>query len=150
MKLEFRLATLDDRAALKALQWRASLNNPGDRDVLLEHPDAIELPDDHILSGGTTIATRNGQTVGFSVILPRDDGDAELDGLFVEPDIWKSGIGRGLVERAALQAAELGAKYLHVVGNPHAEGFYLALGFVTYGTFETRFAPAPLMRRPLA
>ena len=41
-----RPALIGERAALEALQWRASLANPGDRDHLLANPDAIVLPID--------------------------------------------------------------------------------------------------------
>jgi N-acetylglutamate synthase-like GNAT family acetyltransferase len=54
-----------------------------------------------------------------------------------------------LVEDAVRQARELGASRLHVVGNPHAEGFYAAVGFTTHGTFETRFGTGLLMRKIL-
>jgi hypothetical protein len=36
-----------------------------------------------------------------------------------------------------------------VVGNLHAERFYLACGFSIIGSFETRFGPGLLMRLPL-
>ena len=39
-----RPARQDERALLEALQWRASLANPGDRDSLLANPDAIIIP----------------------------------------------------------------------------------------------------------
>jgi hypothetical protein len=39
-----RLAILSEQRELEQLQLRASLGNTGDRDALLGHPDAIELP----------------------------------------------------------------------------------------------------------
>jgi GNAT superfamily N-acetyltransferase len=54
------------------------------------------------------------------VVLPRPDGDAELDGLFVEPGLWKRGIGRLLVRHAERQAMGEGATSLCVVANPHS------------------------------
>ena len=39
-----RVAVPADQKALEAVQWRASLNNPGDRDALLANSDAIEVP----------------------------------------------------------------------------------------------------------
>jgi len=39
-----RTAGIADKIALEDLQRRASLNNPGDRQALLDHPDAIEVP----------------------------------------------------------------------------------------------------------
>jgi GNAT superfamily N-acetyltransferase len=148
-KIVIRRAAAGERADLEALQRRASLNNPGDRDAILAHPDAIELPPEQIVSGAVRVAEQDGVRRGFSVVLRRDDGDAELDGLFVDPVVWRSGIGRALVEDAARQARELGASILHVVGNPHAEGFYAAVGFTTHGTFETRFGTGLLMRKIL-
>ncbi len=42
-----------------------------------------------------------GAPAGFAVVVPRDDGNADLDGPFVEPDLWRGGFGRKLVEEAA-------------------------------------------------
>ena len=147
--LVIRPADKTEQKALEALQWRASLNNPGDRDALLAHPDAIELPIDQISAGGVFVAERDGAIAGFAAILPRDDGQAELDGLFVEPDTWRTGVGRSLVERCCEAARALGASTLHVTGNPHAKGFYAACGFKVVGEFQTRFGIGLLMERRL-
>src|SRR5438552_887287 len=95
---------------------RASLNNPGDRHALQAHPDAIELPLEQIRDGGVYVAEVAGAIRGFAAILPRDDGDCELDALFVEPDVWRRGIGRELVEHCAAAACAAGDVSLHVVG----------------------------------
>jgi GNAT superfamily N-acetyltransferase len=138
-----------ERAELEALQWRASLANPGDRDALLAHPDAIELPAAHIASGHVFVAERDGAIVGFATVMPRADGSAELDALFVDPALWKRGVGRLLVERCADVARERAARVLHVVGNPQAEGFYVACGFRAHGTVATRFGAGLAMQREL-
>lgn len=109
----------------------------------------IELPDAQLEAGQVFVAISGGIQVGFSVLLPREDGDVELDGLFVEPSVWRAGVGRGLIEHAIGEARARGAKAIHVIGNPHAEGFYEAVGFVTTGTTQTRFGPALLMQLPL-
>ncbi|MEN3327086.1 MAG: hypothetical protein V7638_1893 [Acidobacteriota bacterium] len=144
-----RPAVASEQKQLEALQWRASLNNPGDRDALLAHPDAIELPVEQIRDGGVFVAEIAGSTMGFAAILPRENGDFDLDALFVEPSAWRQGIGRALVEHCAAAAREMGAESLHVLGNPHAEGFYNACGFNTLGTTETRFGAGLLMKRAL-
>ena len=145
-----RPARLDERRALEELQRRASLENPNDREAILAHPEVIELPDAQLAGGHVFVAVSAGIQLGFSVLLPRDDGDIELDGLFVDPSLWRSGVGRGLAEHAIGEAKVLGAKAIHVIGNPHAEGFYEAVGFVTIGVTQTRFGPALLMRLPVA
>jgi len=144
-----RAALAAERSSLEALQWRASLANPGDRDALLAHPDAIVLPVEQIADGQVFVAERDGAIVGFAAILARADGDAELDALFVEPSLWKKGVGRLLVEHSASAARARASRILHVVGNPHAEGFYTACGFRTTGAVETRFGRGLAMERPL-
>jgi predicted N-acetyltransferase YhbS len=144
-----RTAIPAEREALEALQRRASLANEGDREALERHPDAIDLPAQQIAAGGVFVAEDSGTLVGFSAILPREDGDTELDALFVEPGIQRRGVGRQLVEHCAKAARLAGSSALHVVGNPHAKQFYLACGFDIVGTFETRFGPGLLMRKAL-
>ena len=146
--VHIRLAVTSERHALEALQRRASLNNPGDREALLAHPDAIELPSAQIAAGQVFVAERDGAILGFAAVLPREDGDTELDGLFVEPDLWSRGVGRALVEYCVALARSHGAAFLHVVGNPHAEGFYRRCGFERFGTIDTRFGPGLAFRRP--
>lgn len=147
--LTIRVAETAEQKALEALQWRASLNNPDDRDALLANPDAIELPLHQIAAGGVFIAERNGVIMGFAAVLSRADGQTELDGLFVEPAMWKCGVGRSLVEHCGEYARARGAALLHVVGNPHAKGFYSACGFEVVGEHQTRFGIGLTMQKKL-
>jgi GNAT superfamily N-acetyltransferase len=144
-----RAALHADRSSLEALQWRASLANRGDRDALLANPDAIALPSEQIAAGHVFVAERDGVIVGFAAVLPRADGNAELDALFVDPKLWKRGIGRLLVEHCVGVAHGRAARFLHVVGNPHAEGFYARCGFRTTGSVDTRFGTGLAMQREL-
>jgi GNAT superfamily N-acetyltransferase len=147
--VRIRPAVISERQALEALQRRASLNNPGDRDALLANPDAIELPSDQIVAGHVFIAERDGAIVGFSAVLPREGPEMDLDGLFVEPHLWRQGIGRLLVEYSVIFARAHGSAALLVVGNPHAEEFYRACGFEMLGTVPTRFGVGLSFRRVL-
>ena len=60
--------------------------------------DAIAPPGEQITDGPVFVAERDGVIVGFATVLPRGDGNAELDALFVDPNLWKRGVGRLLVE----------------------------------------------------
>ena len=144
-----RPARPDEQTMLESLQRRASLSNPGDRDALLANSDAIALPIEQITAGCVFVAERDGVVAGFAAVVPRPDGGAELDALFVEPHLWKRGIGRRLVDHTAEFARASAASFLHVIGNPHAEGFYVSCGFLVTGTFDTRFGVGLAMRRPL-
>jgi ribosomal protein S18 acetylase RimI-like enzyme len=144
-----RSARLDEHAMLEAVQRRASLSNAADRDALLANPDAIALPIEQIDAGHVFVAERDGSVAGFAAVVPRTDGGAELDALFVEPPLWRQGIGRRLVEHVAGVAHARDAGFLHVIGNPHAVGFYVSCGFRVTGTVDTRFGVGLAMRRAL-
>jgi len=140
-----RLARLEERDELEALQRRASLAL-GEYNLQLEaEPDAIDLPIEQIEGGAVIVAEHEGRVAGFAVVLI--DGDvAELDGLFVEPELWKRGIGAALVDVAAHEARRQGLAIM-VVANPSARGFYEKCGFAVEGEAETRFGPALRMSR---
>ena len=148
-RVTVRRAVASEQKSLEALQWRASLNNPGDREALLANPDSIELPIQQINTGGVFVAEVAGSVMGFAAILPRDDGDSELNALFVEPEAWRQGVGRALVEHCCFEARAAGAASIQVVGNPHAQGFYGLCGFKLLGTKQMQFGVGLLMKRSL-
>ena len=141
-----RLARIEELGELEDLQRRASLALDEDREALLSHPDAIALPAAHIERGDALVAELDGRIAGFAVLLDRDDS-AEVDGLFVEPDLWRRGIGTALVEEAIHRARSRGLSLLTVVAGPSAKEFYKACGFTVEGAAETRFGPALRMSR---
>ncbi len=53
-----RPALISERSELEDLQLRASLNDAGDRDAILAHPDAIELPLQQIAGAGCSCQNR--------------------------------------------------------------------------------------------
>jgi len=144
---EIRFAVIDEHPQLIELQRRASLANLSDRDVLLANPDAVFFPSDQIESGQVVVAEYEQLLVGFATVLPRNDGDSELDALFVEPMNWRMGIGRALLEHCCRIARLNGSNVLHVIGNPHAEIFYENCGFRQTGVTKTRFGCGLLMER---
>lgn len=147
--LIIRPAKVSEREMLEALQRRASLANDEHRADLLAHPDAVHLPIEHITEGCALVAERAGEVLGFSVILPRDAGDAELDGLFVEPHAWGSSVGTRLIAESSCVAAHNGATWLWVVCGEFTTDFYAKCGFKRIGKSETRFGPAISMRKRL-
>ena len=139
--LSLRLAKPEERDELELLQRRASLANDRDRPHLEVHPDAIHLPAAQIASRQVILAERGGEILGFAAVV-----DGELDGLFVEPKLWREGIGRALVDEATHVARQEGLA-LTVVTNPAALGFYKKCGFSIEGEVQTRFGPGLRMSR---
>ena len=139
--LTLRLARPEEHEQLEELQRRASLELPEYRDQLILHPDAIYLPEGQIANGQVIVAEIDGQIAGFAAVV-----GGELDGLFVEPDLWGHGIGRALVDAATHEARKRGLA-LKVIANPRARRFYESCGFRVEGDEQTRFGPALRMTR---
>jgi GNAT superfamily N-acetyltransferase len=144
--LRIRRAVPSERAELEELQRRASLALDEHREQLESNPDAIALPMDQIRRGEVLVAETGSYIVGFAVVL-QAGGTAELDGLFVEPEHWRKGIGAALVDAAVHEARRMGLSLVTVTANPSAREFYEKCGFAVEGEAETRFGPALRMSR---
>lgn len=140
--LIIRSARPAERRPLEELQRRASVHEPMYRKQLEAHPDAIELHAEQIRAGAVRVAEHGGAVVGFAVLLGPIAGRCELDGLFVEPERMRGGIGRALVEDAKRLARVRGASGIDVTANPQALAFYRRLGFRASGWAATRFGMA--------
>lgn len=143
--LVIRLARPEERDELEALQRRASLAL-GEYNAQLEaEPDAVQLPIEQIERGQVIVADLGDRIAGFAAVLI-DDDRAELDGLFVDPPLWKRGIGSALVDVAVHEARRQGLAMM-VIANPSARPFYEKCGFTLEGEAQTRFGPALRMSR---
>lgn len=99
--ITIRLASADEQPHLLDLQWRASLTHDAYRELLLQHPEAADLPVSHVEDGNTMVAEVDGLVAGFAVVLRISESEMELDALFVEPEYSGTGIGRYLVRKAS-------------------------------------------------
>jgi GNAT superfamily N-acetyltransferase len=146
--IRIRAARPQDKAELEALKLRASLAWGDHVEALKALPEARQIPDAHLAS--IFVAELASENAGFATILMRDDGNAELEDLFVEPCLWRGGIGSRLIAEAGERAIALGARSLHVVAGGRARGFYEACGFHVVGNAMTLFEPAFQLRKELA
>jgi GNAT superfamily N-acetyltransferase len=135
-----RKARPDERPALIELMRRASLIYEDTRDQLAARPELIDVPSESIAAGYVYVAVED-TLVGFAVLLPREDGDVELDGLFTDPAHFRRGIATALLHVIEDAARAMGARRLHVIANRNALGFYTATGFETVGEVATPLGP---------
>ncbi|WP_395675107.1 GNAT family N-acetyltransferase [Inquilinus sp.] len=146
-EIRIRAARPEDRETLGALKLRASLAWGDHVEALRAMPEARQVPAEHLPA--VIVATLDGTIAGFVTVLPRDDGAAELDDLFVDPAAWRRGLGARLVAEAERRAAALGARALHVVAGERARLFYERCGFRVTGPVMTDLEPASAMRKSL-
>ena len=137
-----RDASRADLPALRSVFERASLSNAGDRAALAAHPQALQFSWPTARSARCRVAVDalDGGVVGFATTT-QADGAVELVDLFVDPDRMRQGIARSLVDDVVAWARTGGAHRIGVDGNPHARGFYEAVGFVVEGHVSTEFGP---------
>jgi len=100
---------------LRSVAWPAS--GLQDWDAVLGH------------SLGWVTAHLDRQLVGFANVAWDGGSHAFLLDTVVHPAVRRKGIGRSLVERAAVLARDAGAEWLHVDFEPEARAFYEAAGF---------------------
>jgi len=99
-------------------------------------PSQMESPDWKF-----AVAEIAAAVVAFYALERVSTSDFELAALFVEPARIGQGIGRLLMSHAEHQAARLGGKVLTIQSDPHAAGFYRAVGAVPVGTRESASIP---------
>jgi ribosomal protein S18 acetylase RimI-like enzyme len=148
--ITLRLAEPADLPALRDLTWRTTLAEPAYADQARAQPDAIQGPSDAFEQGGVTVAEHAGRLAGYVAVLRHADAPAEIDGLFVEPDLQGRGIGRRLLLNGLEQLISAGADVVTVVASPAAIGVYEACGFRQLGPAPTLFGPAVLMEAALS
>src|SRR6476469_6844664 len=139
--LTLRIAEPHEHDELEDLQRRASLELPEYRDQLLANPDAIHLPLSQLANGQVIVAEVDGEIAGFAALV-----GGELDGLFVEPDLWGLGIGKALVDAVTHEARRKGFS-LSVIASPRARPFYERCGFTAEAEVQTRFGVAIKMTK---
>lgn len=139
--LVIRIAEREEREGLEELQRRAFLATENGRPHVKADPDVVHLPPAQVANGQVLVAELDGRLAGFAAVV-----GGELDGLFVEPALWRRGIGAALADAATLVARSKGLA-LTVIADPEVAEFYKRCGFSPEGETRTRFGRALRMSR---
>ncbi len=145
-----RAAVPDDVSELQRIYRRASLSNDGDRDALLRHPEYLVFTGAGVAHGRTLVALVDDRRVGFaSTAEGAEPTELELEDLFVDPTWQRRGVARRLIAGLAQRARADHVGSLVVTGNPHAQAFYLSVGFVQFGNAVTELGSGLRLRLDL-
>lgn len=142
-----RPACPGDLPSLMLLKRRASLATGEHIDDLNAHPDALDIRLEAIAH--SLVAEEAGRIVGFCTVRPMSARLAEVEAMFVEPDEWRTGLGRTLLRAAEHHMAKRGVAALRVISGESAVPFYQSLGFEADGVDATRFGPATRLFKTL-
>jgi GNAT superfamily N-acetyltransferase len=145
--MDLRPARPGEAALLSDLALRSKAHWGYDAAFLERCRPVLTLRPGEVESRHTVVAEDGGAVQGFYTI----DGE-ELGNLWIDPAHLRRGVGRRLWEHAVETARRLGRAELLVVADPHAEGFYRAMGAVRVGEVASEVDPGrrlPLLRAPL-
>lgn len=147
-----RPARIDDAATLSALALRSKAHWGYDEAFLAACRDDLTVTPEDVTTHTIRVTALAGRPCGFYQL--RGAGEtATLTDLWVEPGTIGQRHGRALWEDAVATARERGFRELRVQCDPHAEGFYLAMGAERIGTEPSTVFPGrelPLLRFALA
>jgi GNAT superfamily N-acetyltransferase len=119
----------------------ASLANPDDREMLQARPDLLEFSDEVIGQGHCRVAIDvEGRVVGFSSYLLQAE-HVELVDLFVDPSMWRHGVGRALIDDVVTVTRDGPSARIEVTANTNALAFYEGTGFVLDHPADTELVP---------
>lgn len=143
-----RRANRDEACALSDLALRSKGHWGYDSAFLDASRADLTVAAADIDAGGVFAAVDGDVLLGFYTLAGEGD-DAELVDLFVAPEAIGQGIGRLLWDHAVGTATERGCHTMTFQSDPHAEGFYQAMGARRIGDSPSTVFPGrilPLMR----
>lgn len=116
-----------EAAALSALAFRAKAHWGYDAGFMEACRAELSVTGEDITHRRLIVAEVGGRLAGFAVLDTSGD-PAEVADLWVDPHCMGAGVGRALWDDAAAAARAAGHRELRVEADPHAEGFYTAMG----------------------
>lgn len=131
--MRIRAARGAEAAELSALALRSKAHWGYDADFMEQCREELTLRPTEVEALRTVVAEQQGRVLGFAT-LRGEPPLGELGMLFVDPPAIGRGVGRLLFEHTLATAREQGFTRLTLDADPHAEGFYLAMGASRVGS----------------
>jgi GNAT superfamily N-acetyltransferase len=115
--------------------------------------DELRVSAEDLEAHPTFVLESDDRLLGFYTLEHISPDAVELGHLFVEPDAIGAGLGLALVAHARDEARQRGYRKIVIQADPHAEGFYRAIGARKVGTRASSSIPGrelPLLEVSLA
>jgi len=122
-----------EAAALTELVMRSKAHWGYGPDFMARARAELTVTPDMIEADRVAVVEDGGEPAGLYALAFGDDGTAELDLFFVDPDGLGSGHGRRLFVHACAAARDAGSRRLVVEADPNAAGFYARMGMTRTG-----------------
>jgi GNAT superfamily N-acetyltransferase len=102
----------------------------------------LTITPEFINSNHVYVAEDEGKLTGFYALAIKDQ-KAELEHLWVTPDLIGTGVGKALFLAAMETAAQLRAASVELTADPNAEGFYQKMGAYRIGEVASEMDGEP-------
>jgi GNAT superfamily N-acetyltransferase len=90
--------------------------------------DELRVSAKDLEANPTFVLEADERLLGFYSLEHVSAETVELGHFFIEPDAMGAGLGRALVTHARAEAGRRGYRSILILSDPHAEGFYRAIG----------------------
>ena len=131
-----RRARPDEAGELRALAHRSKAHWPYSSEFLLRVRPLLRLEPGEIEAAEVWVLEEAGALAGWHRVTFHGER-AELEDLWLEPHLIRTGRGRTLFEHAAQVARDHGARVMDWDAEPYAEGFYRAMGAEEIGRTQS-------------
>ena len=142
-----RRARSDEAESLSALALRSKAHWGYSQDFLEACREELSVSAAALEKHPAYLLEEDGVTLGFYLLVPLAEEEAELDSLFVEPEAIGTGAGAELIAHAIREARGGGCRRLVIHADPNATRFYEAAGARVVGS--TPSGSIPGRRLPL-
>lgn len=126
--MRLRPAKQSEAHALSELCFRSKAHWGYDAAFMEQSRKALTITKARIRDMPVVVAVDDDERLLGVYALEAQGAVIDLDLLFVEPAAIGSGVGKALFKDAVAEARMLGGKEMTVLADPHAAGFYEAMG----------------------
>lgn len=141
-EVTIRAARADEATALSALALRSKAHWGYEADFLEACRAELTVSAADVEAAVVAVLETGGRLGAFHLLRPGDRlHTADLDFFYVDPDLIGAGHGRHLWRHMVGSARASGYDRLTIDSDPHAEGFYLAMGARRIGAVPSGSIP---------
>lgn len=143
LNCRFRQAGPGDAKTLSSLAFRSKASWGYDIEFMKRCRDELTYSGEDIDAPRFRfhVCELDDELVGFYTLEILSKIEAELEGLFVKPELIGRGIGKLLIDHLRLEAELLGIQTITIQGDPNAEAFYESIGARSAGYRESASIP---------
>lgn len=143
LNCRFRQAGPGDAKTLSSLAFRSKASWGYDIEFMKRCRDELTYSGEDIDAPRFRfhVCELDDELVGFYALEILSKIGAELEGLFVKPELIGRGIGKLLIDHLRLEAELLGIQTITIQGDPNAEEFYESIGARSAGYRESASIP---------